>query len=87
MLEALSRLLGVSIIYPAGRFLLPVPRRVPVTIAVGAPLAVPPTPSSAPTDAEVDALHEQLMEALSAIYADDLTGGYPTRSPAIHLHD
>ena len=41
IMESISRWLGVSLIYPGGRGLLPIPRRVPVTVVIGPALAVP----------------------------------------------
>ena len=79
LMEAISRLLGISLIYPAGRFLLPVPRRVPVTIVIGVPLTMPNggMPIAEPTDAQVDELHERLIKELTAVYYRwRVAGGY-----------
>ena len=103
VMEALSRLLGVSLIWPAGRWGLCIPKRVPVTVVMGRPLVPPTEPlvGSTPTTSEalgdlsppltrrwptkpaasaappsgrvvsealVDAMHEQLIQEVSAIY-------------------
>lgn len=67
VMETLSRLLGVSLIWPAGRWGLPIPRRTPVTVVIGPPLAAP-SPAMPVTDEAVDAMHEQLMLEMSAMY-------------------
>lgn len=69
IMEALSRMLGASFIWPAGRWGLPIPYRTPITVVIGAPLLSPcsePIPS--PPEAMVDAMHEQLMSEVSAMY-------------------
>ena len=69
VMEALSRLLGVSLIWPAGRWGLPIPRRTPVTIVIGPPLAAPSdAPVACPSDEMIDAMHEQLMREISDMY-------------------
>ena len=70
VMEALSRLLGVSLIYPAGRLgFLPVPQRTPVTVCIGRPLRARRAGAAAePSEAEVDALHAELVQELSDIY-------------------
>ena len=69
-METLSRLLGVSLIYPAGRLgFLPVPQRTPVTVVIGRPLrARPRAAAEAPSETEVDALHDELIQELSNLY-------------------
>ena len=62
-------MLGASFIWPAGRWGLPIPFRTPITVVIGAPLLSPcsePIPS--PPEAMVDAMHEQLMSEVSAMY-------------------
>ncbi len=53
---------------PYGRWFLPVNRRTPLTICVGAPVfpAGPPTPK--PTNAEIDELHERYYKALEDMF-------------------
>lgn len=69
VMEGLSRLLGMSLIWPNGRFGLPIPRRTPVTIIVGAPLAAPSTtPIPAPSDEMVDRMHAHLISEVSNMY-------------------
>lgn len=68
-MAALSRLLRVSLIWPSGRWGLPVPHRTPVTIVLGSPLIAPSTePIAEPTDAQVDLLHDQLLKQVEGIY-------------------
>ena len=80
VMEALSRLLGISLIYPGGRFLLPVPSRVPITVAVGRALPLPTgfeKPGNEPSEAQIDVLHEQLLSEMSALYYRwRVAGGY-----------
>ena len=76
-MEALSRLLRISLTYPAGRLgFLPVPQRTPVTVVIGRPLSTRRAGAAAePSEAEVDALHGELVQELSDIY-------YRWRGPA-----
>lgn len=78
-MEALSRWLGISLIYPGGRFLLPVPKRVPITVVIGEALALPPAaaanagPPAAgevvePSEQMIDELHERLIKSHAALY-------------------
>ena len=78
IMEACSRLLGVSLIYPRGRFLLPIPRSVPVTVCIGKALPrANEGPIAQPSEAQVDELHERLMRELAAIYYRwRVAGGY-----------
>ena len=69
LMEGLSRLLGMSLIWPAGRWGLPIPHRTPITVVVGAPLLSPSSePIAAPSEAMVDMMHEQLMREVTAMY-------------------
>ena len=69
IMEGLSRLLGMSLIWPNGRFGLPIPRRTPVTIVVGAPLAATANaPIPSPSDELVDLMHAKLMSEVSNMY-------------------
>ena len=87
VMERLSRLLGVSLIVPTGRFGLPIPKRVPITVVIGKALPLPPrrtshdsTASSGdyePSEAEVDDLHAELVDALKELYYRwRVAGGY-----------
>ena len=70
VMRTLSRLLGISIIYPAGRFGLPIPHRSPITIVIGKPLALTGVRAAVeqPEEAEVDRVHQDLMREMSEIY-------------------
>lgn len=48
------------------RFLLPIPFRANVTLLFGAPIAVEKKEN--PTDAEVDAVHNQMLEAFQTLF-------------------
>ncbi|KDO25193.1 hypothetical protein SPRG_20777 [Saprolegnia parasitica CBS 223.65] len=52
--------------FPYGRFYLPIPRRVPMTVAVGAP--IPVTKCDAPTTDDVRRLHEVYFTALRTLF-------------------
>ena len=70
--DALRRLLGFSVPLAYGRGCCsrrstgPLPRRVPLNIVVGAPLALPVLPN--PTAAQLDVYHAQYVAALRALY-------------------
>ncbi len=69
VMESLSRLLGVSLIWPAGRWGLPVPKRVPVTIIIGGALDAPSKdPIAEPPEEMVDDMHKRLMKEVEAMY-------------------
>ena len=68
-MESLSRLLGVSLIWPAGRWGLPVPKRVPVTIIIGGALDAPSKdPIAEPPEEMIDDMHKRLMKEVEAMY-------------------
>lgn len=69
MMEFLSRRLGVSLIWPSGRWGLPVPHRTPVTIVVGKQLTSPSTaPLPSPTEEQVNSMHEELTREMKRMY-------------------
>lgn len=49
-----------------GRFGLPIPYRVPIVGAMGRPIPVPL--KAEPTEAEVEAMHQQLLEAMVQLF-------------------
>jgi 2-acylglycerol O-acyltransferase 2 len=67
LLMALSRRLGVSLVLPLGRGLLPIPFRTPLTLALGSPIDVPKM-EGPPEPALVDALHAQLLRETRALF-------------------
>lgn len=66
LLERVSRKLQASFFLYWGRFLLPVPRRVNVTMLIGPPILV--TKVDEPTAEQVDALHERLLAEMAALF-------------------
>mmetsp|Transcript_39106 Transcript_39106/g.72594 ORF Transcript_39106/g.72594 Transcript_39106/m.72594 type:complete len:332 (-) Transcript_39106:59-1054(-) len=64
--ERLSRRLGVSIIFPYGRWGLLVPRKVPLLYAVGAPIAA--TSAGLTEEARVDDIHGKVVQAVHELY-------------------
>jgi len=65
-LEWLSRTFRISVAPFVGRWGLPIPFRVPLRYAIGAPIPTVRTPK--PTDAQVDAIQEQFTRALVALF-------------------
>lgn len=65
-LRTLSRKLGVALIVFWGRFLLPVPYRVPIFGVMGRSIPVPLKPD--PSDEEVDALHALLCDRMVQLF-------------------
>ncbi len=49
-----------------GRFGMPIPYRIPIVGAMGKAIPVPL--KADPTDAEVDAVHQQLLEAMVQLF-------------------
>ena len=69
IMARLSRLLKVSIIWPSGRWGLPIPHRTPVTIVLGSPLlSFSSAPIENPTEEQVDVLHKQLLSQVEGMY-------------------
>lgn len=68
-LKRLSRKLGFALILFWGRLGLPLPWRVPIVGALGAPIPTPPCAVAAePSDAEVEALHAALVVAMRQLF-------------------
>ena len=67
LLRRASRLLGVSIILPAGRFLTPLPFRKPVTVCIGKALEAQ-LPVAEPSDELIDKVHAKLINELVGLY-------------------
>ena len=67
LLRRASRLLGVSIILPAGRFLTPLPFRKPVTVCIGKALEAK-LPVAEPSDELIDKVHAKLINELVGLY-------------------
>ncbi len=57
---------GVALIVFWGRFGLPIPYRVPIVGAMGKPIPVPLKED--PSDAEIDAVHAELLGAMVALF-------------------
>lgn len=66
IVETVSRLLRVSLTPFTGRWGLPIPFRLPLLYAVGAPLMVTKIPN--PTPAQVDELHRRFVVALVQLF-------------------
>ncbi|CAM9689899.1 unnamed protein product [Discosporangium mesarthrocarpum] len=66
LLEVVSRLLKVSLVLFWGRWGLPVPFKVPLTYAVGKAIEV--EKNTAPTAAEVDAVHTAFCKGLVSLF-------------------
>lgn len=70
--ERLSRKFKISLVIPYGRFgpgMPPVPRRAAITAVVGRPVEVPPPGlDGKPREADVDAVHAQLCDAMVAAF-------------------
>jgi hypothetical protein len=69
----LSRRLGVALIVFWGRFLLPIPYRVPILGTMAKAIPVPKKDN--PTEEEIDAVHKQLLEAMVKMF-DKYKGAY-----------
>jgi hypothetical protein len=78
-LERVSRLLRASLILFYGKFLLPIPFRVPLLFAVGAPIPVQRLPpGTRPTPEQVAELQGRLVAAMTALF-DKYKGAYSPR--------
>ena len=66
LLSWLSRKAGVSLLLFYGRWLLPVPYRVPVTLVSGQSIRVQQT--AQPTQEQVEALHTQVMSEVTTLF-------------------
>jgi len=66
LLERASRAVQASLFVYWGRFLLPIPRRVNITMLIGQPIVVEKVES--PTDEQVDAVHARLLREMAALF-------------------
>lgn len=67
IMESLSRRWRVSLFFPLGRFGLPIPFRENIAMVFGSPL-VPPVVTDNPTEEQIDALHAQLLAAITELF-------------------
>lgn len=78
IMEFLSRKARAGVMYFYGRWFLPVPRRVAVTVCV-APVSTVKTAD--PSRAALDALHDEVYGKLQKVYDDQKRfAGYPDRT-------
>jgi 2-acylglycerol O-acyltransferase 2 len=69
IMESFSRRLRVSLVVPLGRWFLPVPYRVPLTLAMGRPILVDKIPEGTkPDPVAVDALHALYLKETEALF-------------------
>jgi len=68
-LQWISRLTRISILFFWGRFGLPIPFRVPLLYAVGAPIRVPRLANNEITQEQIDVIHEKFLEAMAQLHA------------------
>mmetsp|Transcript_103354 Transcript_103354/g.287755 ORF Transcript_103354/g.287755 Transcript_103354/m.287755 type:complete len:387 (-) Transcript_103354:207-1367(-) len=81
IMEFVSRKLKVSLFLFYGRWAMPIPRRVPLTLC---PHMVRCTKTAAPSNEEVERLHQEVYGGLSVAFQElRHYTGYPTRSLAI----
>ena len=66
LLETVSRKAQTSIFLYFGRFYLPIPRRVNITMLIGEPIMVDKVEE--PTPAQIDALHERYLTEMKALF-------------------
>ncbi|KAL1507857.1 hypothetical protein AB1Y20_007465 [Prymnesium parvum] len=66
MMENLSRKAQASVFFFWGRFYLPLPRRVNITMLFGRPIVVEKV--SEPTSEQIDALHAQYLRAIETLF-------------------
>ena len=66
LLEIVSRKAQASIFLYFGRFYLPIPRRVNITMLIGEPIMVDKVEE--PTPAQIDALHERYLTEMKALF-------------------
>lgn len=70
IMELLSRKLKVSLFIPYGRWGLPIPFRVNVTLLFAEPIRVQKVPEGTePTESQVDELHQRILDEMSALFA------------------
>ena len=67
-MEHVSRKLQAALFVYWGRFLLPIPRRVNITMLIGAPILVERVAGGEPTQAQVDELHERFLSDVQGLY-------------------
>ena len=69
IMEALSRKLQVSLFIPYGRWGLPIPFRVNLTLLFGAPIRVQKVADDTePSQKQIDELHEQILDEMSDLF-------------------
>jgi 2-acylglycerol O-acyltransferase 2 len=68
-LERISRKIRVSLMFFFGSYYFPIPRSVPITIAIGSPIAC--EKNANPSPEEVDVVHTQFSQALVKLFDDN----------------
>lgn len=68
-LQWISRLMRASILFFWGRWGLPIPFKVPLLYAVGAPIHVPTMAKNDITQAHIDQIHAHFIDAMEQLYA------------------
>ena len=67
-MERVSRKLQAALFLYWGRFLLPIPRRVNITMIIGAPIVVERATGGEPTQQQVDELHERYLSSVRRLF-------------------
>ena len=68
LMERVSRKLQAAIFLYWGRFMLPIPRRVNITMIIGTPILVERAAGGEPTQEQVDALHARFLREVEGLY-------------------
>ena len=66
--EKISRRMRASVFVFYGRFFLPIPRRVNITLLIGDPIIVDKVDHGEPTQDQIDAVHAQLLNQLESSF-------------------
>lgn len=85
IIKGVSRRIRASLIFFYGRWMLPIPHRIPIQICIGTPLTRPTLEKgSGVKQADIDDYHIQMMDGMKAVF-DSHKGAYGWRKKKIQF--